>query len=215
MILAFLACGEPDPFADTACSRYWPADVPGAEWRFSAVEDGEYGPEGWRTVRTAGAREWQDTTAFVTEFVAELDFETVDSYRISGTEAWACDAEGSWFLGRDQSTEWVDGDQEGTDTFTLVLEEPILLVPTSPVPGDAWESEVQAHADLGTTGELDGSWHVASSVNDEGAHDGTPTVRIERAETFQSSTETTSAWYGEGLGPTLDEGRWELVELTW
>lgn len=215
MLLTLLACGEPDPFADTSCSHHWPVDIAGAEWRYTPVADGEYGAEGWRTVRTAGEQEWQSGAAFLLEFSAELDFETVDSYRINGREAWTCDADGSWFLGREQSTDWVDGDSEGTDSYALILDEPVLLVPSAPTPGDSWDGEAQASVDLGTTGQLEGAWQVSSSVSDEGVHEDAATIRIDRAVTFQSQTDTYALWFGDGVGETLDEGRWELLDLTW
>ncbi len=215
MLLTLLACGDPEPFAATTCSHHWPADIAGAEWRYAAAADGEYGPEGWRTVRTSGSQEWESATAFMVEFSAELDYETVESYAISGREAWVCDEDGSWFLGREQSTEWVDGDEDGSDSYTLLLAEPVLIVPSEPAVGDAWEDEVDATVDLGATGSMEGPWQVASQITEDGLHGEHPTLRIERAETFQNQTETFGTWFGDGLGVTHDEGRWELLELVW
>lgn len=201
MLLLLAACGAPDPYADTVCSHSWPVDIVGAEWRYEPDADSEFGPDAHRTVRAVGSGDWNDQPAWLVETTAELDYETVDSYRLEIVQAWACDDEGTWLLGRDQQA--IATDEDGSDTSSLRIElaEPVLYVGADL--SQEWSHEVDATA-IANGNTLEGTW--------------TETVRVsggvlERTEQFSGQEpENTSEHWTDGVGLTRDEGRWQLVE---
>lgn len=200
-LLLLAACGEPDPFADTVCSHIWPVDVPGAEWHYLPDTDSEFGPDATRVVKTAGQGDWNGTTVWLTEASSELDYETVDSYRQSVTEAWICDADGTWLLGREQETTSVDGDREDTSSLRIDLAEPVLYVGITL--DETWSHEVDATAQSGSN-SLEGTWTEAVEPQ------GDALVRTQQFE-GQEPDITTEHWQ-DGVGLTLDEGRWQLAD---
>ena len=201
VVLALVGCGEPDPFADTVCSHVWPVDVAGAEWRYVPDADSEYGPDASRVVKTSGSGEVDGVTTWTTSTVAELDYDTVDSYRQQIVEHWICDAEGTWLLAREQETTATDDDREDVSTLSITLAEPVLYMGLTP--DEAWSHEVDATVQSGSN-QLDGAWLEQVEVVDGAL------VRTQQFE-GQEPDVTTEHWE-DGVGLTRDEGRWLLAD---
>lgn len=213
--LLMVGCADPDPFADTACSLYAPVDVVGWTRSYDPVSGGDFGSEGWRTVTTVGPEDFDGSSALMVEDSFEADYETTDVYRIDFRYAYTCDEQGTWLRGFTMHRHDEDGDQSYDSDSSLVLEQPLLWMPTQPT--GSWEGSVAGVYTLdGQSYDVDWvleSTHLETddldlgSVGIEGAH------RVERRMGTQDSMSESIEWYAERDGEVLREEQWEFREL--